>query len=106
MFARVHSFAQTPSKVSVGVEVPSGWKAPEPVNIEFSGAGDRLVHLTVMPPAKITPGNYELKTYAKRGDEMFETSRAAALAAELFVERAGREFPFTFSPSRCRNIYA
>jgi len=74
VFARVHSFAQTPSKVSVGVEVPSGWKAPAPESIEFSGAGDRLVHLTVTPPAKIVAGNYELKAYAKRGDETFENS--------------------------------
>ena len=74
VFARVHSFAQTPSKVSVGVEVPAGWKAPVPVNVEFSGAGDQLVHLTVMPPAKIAAGNYVLKAYAKRGDEKYENS--------------------------------
>ena len=74
IFARVHSFAQTPSKVSVGVEVPSGWKAPQPESIEFSGVGDRLVHLTVAPPAKIAAGKYELKAYAKRGEEKFETS--------------------------------
>jgi LmbE family N-acetylglucosaminyl deacetylase len=74
VFARVHSFAQAPSKVSVGVEVPSGWKAPAPEFVEFSGAGDRLVHLTVTPPAKIAAGNYELKAYAKRGEEIFKTS--------------------------------
>jgi LmbE family N-acetylglucosaminyl deacetylase len=74
VFARVHSFAQKPSKVSVGVEVPSGWKAPEPESVEFSSAGDRLVHLTVTPPAKIAAGNYVLKAYAKRGEETFETS--------------------------------
>jgi LmbE family N-acetylglucosaminyl deacetylase len=74
VFARVHSFAQAPSKVSVGVEVPSGWKAPAPEVVEFSGAGDRLVHLTVTPPAKIAAGNYELKAYAKRGEETFKTS--------------------------------
>jgi hypothetical protein len=70
----VHSFAQAPSKVSVGVEVPSGWKSPSPEAVEFSGAGDRLVHLTVTPPAKIAAGNYELKAYAKRGEETFKTS--------------------------------
>jgi hypothetical protein len=74
VFARVRSFAQTPSKVTVGVNVPSGWKAPQPESVEFSGAGDRLVHLMVTPPAKIAAGNYELKAYAKRGEEMFETS--------------------------------
>ena len=67
VFARVRSFAQTPSKVTVGVEVPPGWKAPQPEAVEFSGAGDRLVHLLVIPPAKIPAGNYELKAYAKRG---------------------------------------
>lgn len=74
IFARVHSFAVTPSKVTVGIEVPSGWKAPAPESIEFSGAGDRLVHLTVVPPANIAAGNYLLKAYAKRGAETFETS--------------------------------
>ena len=74
IFARVHSFAVSPSKVSVGVEVPSGWKAPEPQSVAFTGEGDRLVHLTVMPPSKIASGDYELKAYAKRGEEKIETS--------------------------------
>jgi hypothetical protein len=74
VFARVHSFAQTSSKVSVGVEVPSGWNAPAPEAVEFSGAGDRLVHLTVRPPSKIAAGNYELKAFARRGEEKYETS--------------------------------
>jgi LmbE family N-acetylglucosaminyl deacetylase len=74
VFSRVHAFAQTPSKVSVGVEVPAGWKAPAPESVEFSGPGDRLVHLTVTPPEKIEAGSYELKAYAKRGEQTFETS--------------------------------
>jgi LmbE family N-acetylglucosaminyl deacetylase len=80
VFARVRSFAQTPSKATVGVDVPSGWKAPQPEAVEFSGAGDRLVHMVVTPPAKIPAGNYELKAYAKRGAdpsagaETFDTS--------------------------------
>ncbi|HWZ56305.1 MAG TPA: PIG-L family deacetylase [Verrucomicrobiae bacterium] len=74
VFARVHSFAQTPSKVTVGVEVPSGWKAAPAEEVEFTGAGDRLVHLTVTPPLKIGAGNYVLKAYAKRGDDTFENS--------------------------------
>lgn len=74
IFARVHSFSESPSKVSVGVSVPSGWKAPVAETVEFSGAGDRLVHLTVTPPEKIGAGNYVLKAYVKRGDATFETS--------------------------------
>jgi LmbE family N-acetylglucosaminyl deacetylase len=74
IFARVHSFAQTPSKVTVGVEVPSGWKAPAPEVVEFSGTGDHVVHLIATPPANIATGNYALKPFAKRGAETFETS--------------------------------
>ncbi len=74
VFARVHSFAETPSKVTVGVDVPAGWKAPVAQEVEFTGAGDRLVHLTVLPPPKIDAGNYVLKAYAKRGGEMYENS--------------------------------
>jgi LmbE family N-acetylglucosaminyl deacetylase len=74
VFARVHSFSESPSKVSVGVEVPSGWKAPAPEFVEFSGAGDRLVHLSVTPPERIASGNYVLKAYVKRDEATFETS--------------------------------
>ena len=74
VFARVHSFARTPSKVEVGVEVPSDWKSAPAEPVEFTGEGDRLVHLTVTPPVKIPDGKYELKAYAKRGAEKFETS--------------------------------
>ena len=93
VFARVHSFAQTPSKVSVGVEVPSGWKAPQPVEIEFSGAGDRLVHLAVMPPANIPVGNYELKTYAKRGDARYEMSIEPLPSLPSYLWSAPAEVP-------------
>jgi LmbE family N-acetylglucosaminyl deacetylase len=74
IFARVHSFAQSPSKVTVGVEVPEGWKAARAEEVEFSGAGDRLVHLIAAPPPQIAAGDYVLKTYAKRGGETFENS--------------------------------
>ena len=74
VFARFRSFAVAPSKVSVGVDVPPGWKASQPETVDFSGAGDRLVHMVVTPPAKIPDGNYQLKPYAKRGAETFETS--------------------------------
>jgi len=93
IFARVHSFAQAPSKVSVGVNVPSGWKAPATESIEFSGAGDRLVHLTVMIPAKIAAGNYELKAYAKRGDQTYETSLEPLPSLPTFLWSAPATVP-------------
>ena len=93
VFARVHSFAQTPSKVSVGVEVPSGWNAATPEVVEFSGAGDRLVHITVTPPAKIEAGNYELKAYAKRGEQAFETSLVPLPSLPTFLWSAPATVP-------------
>jgi LmbE family N-acetylglucosaminyl deacetylase len=93
IFARVHSFAQTPSKVRVGVNVPSGWKAPAPESIEFSGAGDRLVHLTVTVPEKIAAGKYELKAYAKRGDQTYETSLEPLPSLPTFLWSAPATVP-------------
>ena len=93
VFARVHSFAQTPSKVSVGIEVPSGWKSPAPEVVEFSGAGDRLVHITVTPTPKIAAGNYELKAYAKRGQEKFETSLEPLPSLPIYLWSAPATVP-------------
>jgi LmbE family N-acetylglucosaminyl deacetylase len=93
IFARVRSFAHTPSKATVGVEVPSGWKAPEPVVVEFSGAGDRLVHLVVTPPAKIAAGKYELQTFAKRGAETFETSLEPLPSLPTYLWRSPARVP-------------
>ena len=93
VFARVHSFAQTPSKVSVGVEVPPGWNPPAPEAVEFSGAGDRLVHLTVTPPSKIAAGKYDLKTFAKRGEEKYETSLEPLPSLPTFLWSAPATVP-------------
>jgi LmbE family N-acetylglucosaminyl deacetylase len=93
VFARVHSFAQSPSKVSVGVEVPPGWKPPSPETVDFSGAGDRLVHLTVTPPPKLGPGNYVLKAYAKRGEEMYENSLEPLPSLPAYLWRAPAAVP-------------
>ncbi len=93
VYARVHSFAQTPSKVSVGINVPAGWKAPAPETVEFSGGGDRLVHLTVMPPAKIAAGNYALKAYAKRGAETYETSLEPLPSLPTYLWSAPADVP-------------
>ncbi len=74
IYARIHSFSQSASKVRVGVDAPPGWQESPPVSIDFSGAGDNLVHLTVTPPARIAAGDYVLKAYARRGDATYETS--------------------------------
>jgi LmbE family N-acetylglucosaminyl deacetylase len=71
---RVHSYATQAGKVSVGLDLPNGWKSSAPVDLEFAGTGDRYAKLTVTPPEKLTTGNYNITAYAKRGDEKFSTS--------------------------------
>jgi LmbE family N-acetylglucosaminyl deacetylase len=76
---RVRHYATATEKITVGIEVPAGWSAPNPngagQTVEFAGAGDQLVRFTVRPPVKIAAGKYELKAHAKRADgEEFRTS--------------------------------
>jgi LmbE family N-acetylglucosaminyl deacetylase len=71
---KVHSYATQPGKVSVGLDMPQGWRSTPPVAIAFSGAGDQYVKLTVTPPDKLAPGNYMIAAYAARDSEKFHTS--------------------------------
>jgi hypothetical protein len=71
---RVHSYATQASKVSVGLEMPDGFKASAPMEVAFDGAGDRYAKLTVTPPNALAAGKYTITAFAKRGDEKFSTS--------------------------------
>jgi LmbE family N-acetylglucosaminyl deacetylase len=71
---KVHSYATQPGKVSVGLDVPQGWRSTSPAAIAFSGTGDQYAKLTVTPPEKIALGSYTIAAYAQRGDEKFTTS--------------------------------
>ena len=74
VFLRVHSYSQKTATVSVGLDVPVGWKSSDAVEVSFTGEGDRYAKLTVTPPAKLDAGHYILTAYAKRGEEKFTTS--------------------------------
>lgn len=71
---RVHSHATQPAKVSVGIDVPSGWKAGPPIPLEYTGSGDKYARIRVTPAEKLAPGNYKLAAYVQRGGERFTTS--------------------------------
>jgi len=71
---RVHSYATQASKVSVGLDVPDGFKASAPMELAFDGAGDKYAKLTVTSPNKLAAGKYAITAYAKRGEEKFSTS--------------------------------
>ena len=71
---RVHSYATQAARLTVGLDLPSGFSASAPEEISFDGPGDRYAKLTVTTPSGLAPGNYPITAYAKRGDEKFSTS--------------------------------
>jgi hypothetical protein len=71
---RIHSYSTKSATVQVGLDLPRGWSASDPVEEKFDGIGDRYAKLTVTPPAKLTEGNGSITAYAKRGEEKFTTS--------------------------------
>jgi LmbE family N-acetylglucosaminyl deacetylase len=77
---RVHSYATQPGKVSVGLDVPRGWKASAAVAVTFIGVGDQYAKLTVTPPVKLVGGNYKIGAHAIRSAD-----RAAGVKAEKFT---------------------
>jgi LmbE family N-acetylglucosaminyl deacetylase len=77
---RVHSYATQPGKISVGVDVPRGWKGSAEVPLKFEGAGDQYARLTVTPPVKLAAGNYKIAAHAIRSAD-----RTAGVKAEKFV---------------------
>ena len=74
IFLRVHSYSAKAAKVSVGLDVPDGLHATDPVDLSFDGIGDQYAKLTVTSPAQLAPGDFTVTAYAKRGDETFSTS--------------------------------
>jgi hypothetical protein len=74
LLARVRYHGTKAEKISVGLDAPQGWSAEPIAPLEFSGAGDQLVRFVVTPPARPTPGAYDLKPYAKIGEKVFRTS--------------------------------
>ncbi|HJZ65795.1 MAG TPA: PIG-L family deacetylase [Candidatus Acidoferrum sp.] len=74
VFLRVHSYSQKTAKVTVGLDVPEGWKTSGTEELSFAGEGDRYAKITLVPPAKLAEGNYSIVAYAKHGEEKFTTS--------------------------------
>jgi len=91
LLARVQYYGTEPARLRVGIEAPKGWRVSAEQTVEFAEAGDQLVRFVVAPPARILPGKYELKAFAKRADgEEFRTSLEplATLPARMWSEPA------------------
>jgi len=90
LLARAHHFGREPTTVLAGIEVPAGWRSVGEQRVEFAGEGDALLRFVLTPPAQLAPGTYQLKAYAKRGEETFRTSLEPlpSLPSRLWAEPA------------------
>jgi len=75
--ARVRHYGDGLAEVTAGVDAPAGWTASPPVKLSFAGPGDQLVRFEVMPPGRLPAGKYQLKPWAKLGEQRYETSLEA-----------------------------
>jgi LmbE family N-acetylglucosaminyl deacetylase len=71
---RVHHYATAGAEVHVGMDGPSGWQISPAEQWRFEGPGDRLVKFTVTPPARVTPGEYALRVWARSGNTVYDAS--------------------------------
>ncbi|MBZ5694198.1 MAG: PIG-L family deacetylase [Acidobacteriia bacterium] len=74
LLARVRYHGTKPATAAVGLDAPEGWKVQPISPLNFSEASDQLIKYVVTPPAKIAPGAYPLRPYARLGEEAFRTS--------------------------------
>jgi LmbE family N-acetylglucosaminyl deacetylase len=74
LLARVRYHGTKPASVSIGLDAPQDWNSSPIAALDFKQAGDQLVRYVVKAPAKIAPGAYTLRPYAKLGDDTFRTS--------------------------------
>jgi LmbE family N-acetylglucosaminyl deacetylase len=77
LLTRVRYHGAKAAHVTVGLDVPAGWSVQPVAPIDFAGAGDRLVRFAVTPSANAPQAAYDLKPYARLGDESFRTSYEA-----------------------------
>jgi LmbE family N-acetylglucosaminyl deacetylase len=74
LLVRVHDAATAPAKISLGLDAPAGWGLAPAAPLDFSGPGDQLARLVVLPPSRPGPGAYTLAPVARRGADTFRTA--------------------------------
>jgi LmbE family N-acetylglucosaminyl deacetylase len=74
LFARVRYHGTHSTKVSVGLDAPSGWNVSANTPLDFSAPSDQLIRYEVTPPAHVAAGAYTLHPYGQIGQETFRTS--------------------------------
>jgi LmbE family N-acetylglucosaminyl deacetylase len=71
---RAHSYSGNDAQISAGLDVPEGWKVTPVQSAALAAGADDLLRFTVTPPANLARGDYEVKAWAKRGNDTFRTS--------------------------------
>jgi LmbE family N-acetylglucosaminyl deacetylase len=74
LVVRVRHNATTAASVVAGLDAPEGWIVSPPTILEFAGAGDQLVRLTVTPPAQPERGQHALRLWARHAGFDYGTS--------------------------------
>jgi len=74
LLTRVRYHGAKPAKVSVGIDLPSGWTAQSVAPLDFPSPGDRLIRFSVQPPSTVEPGAYVLHPFARLDGDTFRTS--------------------------------
>ena len=74
LFTRIRYHGTKSSKVSVGLDAPTGWQLQSVAPLDFSGPGDQLIRFSVTPPGNVAAGAYPLHPFAQLDGEKFTTS--------------------------------
>lgn len=95
VWVRVENHSAQPAKISVWLEVPSGWHTPPPQSVELAAGGSSTARFTLTVPGRIAAGSYWLEAVARRGHETFRLARRRR-------PENGPEPPFVYEPARAR----
>jgi LmbE family N-acetylglucosaminyl deacetylase len=95
VWVRVENHSAWPRKVSVRLEVPSGWRPPPPQAVELPPDGSATPRLTLTIPKGVAPGSYVVEAVAGLDGGTFRLARRPQ-------PEAGPEPPFVYEPARAR----
>ncbi|MEE9234442.1 MAG: hypothetical protein V3U28_03265, partial [Candidatus Acidoferrales bacterium] len=95
VWVRVWSHRPDSEKISVWLDVPTGWYTPAPQQLELNTVGAATVRFSLKLPGRVPRGSYEIQAKARRGRQTFSLARRRWLAASSAP-------PYRFVPATAR----
>lgn len=95
VWVRVWSHRPDSEKISVWLDVPTGWYTPAPQQLELNTVGAATVRFSLKLPGRVPRGSYEIHARARRGRQTFSLARRRWLAASSAP-------PYRFVPATAR----